>query len=71
MFMQFDVGLSFEITNLKCNSCILILLSLIFKIRYMHSYKHMRETGALEKSFKDTGEKTHLGESGGLEKYLF
>jgi len=39
--MQFDVGLSFEITTPKCNSCSLVLLSLIFKIRYMHSYKHI------------------------------
>lgn len=40
MFMQFDVELSFEITNPKCNGHILMLLSMIFKIKCMHSLKH-------------------------------
>lgn len=39
--MQFDVELSFEITNPKSNGRILMLLSMIFKIKCMHSLKHL------------------------------
>lgn len=41
MLMQFVVGLNFEITDLECNGCGLILLSMTLKISYVHGLKRV------------------------------